>query len=99
MEFVKAKPNEYLVIARSGKIENLGVARSTFIWPGQSHIMVPSTQIEAHFAMTQESKDGIPLRFKGIAVYHIEHPEIAAQRFDFSEDNGPQEINHLISNV
>ena len=99
MEFVKAKPNEYLVVAKSGKIKNIGVARSTFLWPGQSYIMVPSTQIEAQFAMTQESKDGIPLRFKGIVVYHIEHPEIAAQRFDFSDNKGPKDINHLIGNV
>ena len=99
MEFVKAKPNEYLVVTKLGKIKNLGVARSAFLWPGQSHIMAPSTQIEAQFAMTQESKDGIALRFKGIVVYHIDHPEIAAQQFNFSEDNGPQEINHLIANV
>ena len=99
MEFVKAKPNEYLVVAKSGKIKNLGVARSAMIWPGQSFIMIPSTQIEAQFAMTQESKDGIPLRFKGIVIYHIENPEIAAQRFDFSENKGLTDINNLIANV
>ena len=99
MEFIKAKANEYLVVARSGTIKNLGVAQSTFIWPGQSCIMVPSTQIEAGFAMTQESRDGIPLRFKGIVVYHIERPEISAQRFNFSDNDGPEEINHLICNV
>ena len=99
MGFIKAKPNEYLVVAKSGKIKNLGVASNTFLWPGQSSIFVPSTQIEAEFAMTQETKDGIPLRFKGIVVYHIEHPEIAAKLFNFSDDNGPKEINHLISNV
>lgn len=98
MEFVKAKPNEYLVVAKVGSIENIGVAGSKFIWPGQSSIMIPSTQIEAEFAMTQESKDGIALRFKGIVVYHIDKPEVAAQRFDFSDD-GPSEINHLLANV
>ena len=25
MEFVKAKPNEYLIVAKAGSIENLGV--------------------------------------------------------------------------
>ncbi|QSZ42171.1 hypothetical protein GJV85_08615 [Sulfurimonas aquatica] len=98
MEFVKAKPNEYLVVAKAGNIQSLGVAGSKFIWPGQSSIMIPSTQIEAEFAMTQESKDGIALRFKGIVVYHIDKPEVAAQRFDFSND-GRAEINHLLANV
>ena len=49
--------------------------------------------------MTQETKDGIGLRFKGIVIYFIEQPEIAAQRFDFSDKKGPQEINRLIANV
>jgi regulator of protease activity HflC (stomatin/prohibitin superfamily) len=49
--------------------------------------------------MTQETKDGIGLRFKGIVVYHIQNPEISAQRFDFSDNKGQEEINHLISNV
>ena len=92
MGFIKAKPNEYLVVAKSGEIKNLGVASNTFLWPGQSSIFVPSTQIEAEFAMTQETKDGIPLRFKGIVVYHIKQPEIAAKLFNFSDDNGPKEI-------
>ena len=99
MAFIKSKPNEYLVGVKSGKITNLGVARSSFIWPGQSFILVPSTQIEAEFAMTQETSDGIALRFKGIVVYHIDRPEIAAQKFDFSAEDGPSQINHFISNV
>lgn len=99
MEFVKATPNEYLVVAKNGKIKNLGVARSTFLWPGNSHILVPSTQIEAEFAMTQETKDGISLRFKGIVVYHISNPELSALKFDFSSDKGINEINRIIANV
>lgn len=99
MEFVKANPNQYLVVAKNGKIKNLGVARSTFLWPGNSHILVPSTQIEAEFAMTQETKDGISLRFKGIVVYHISNPELSALKFDFSSEKGINEINRIIANV
>ena len=99
MEFVKAKPNEYLIVAKAGKIKNLGVASSAFLWPSHSYALVPSTNIEAEFAMTQETKDGIALRFKGIVVYHISKPEISVQRFDFSEGKGELELNHLIANV
>ena len=99
MAFVKAKPNEYLVAVKSGKIINCGVAGSTYLWPGQSYMLVPSTQIEAEFAMTQETKDGIGLRFKGIVVYNIKTPEISAKNFNFSDHNGLVQINHLIANV
>jgi hypothetical protein len=49
--------------------------------------------------MTQETKDGIALRFKGTVVYHISKPEISVQRFDFSQGKGQLELNHLIANV
>jgi len=31
MEFVKAQPKEYLVVAKSGQIKNIGVARNAII--------------------------------------------------------------------
>jgi len=86
----KSKTNEYLVAVKSGNIKNLGIAGSTYLWPGQSHILVPSTQIAAEFAMTQETKDGIGLCFKGIVVYNIVSPEVSAQHFDFSSEDGPK---------
>lgn len=35
--------------------------------------------------MRQESKDGIPLRFKGSAIYWIDDPVIAAKHYDFTQ--------------
>ena len=49
--------------------------------------------------MTQETKDGISLRFKGIVVYHISNPELSALKFDFSSEKGINEINRIIANV
>src|SRR5262245_35352002 len=84
MRFVQANPNEYLVVARRGRINSRGVAGSAFLWPGSTYVRIPSTQQEAAFEMTQESKDSIPLRFKGIVIYRIVDPETAARRFDFT---------------
>jgi regulator of protease activity HflC (stomatin/prohibitin superfamily) len=49
--------------------------------------------------MTQESVDGIPLRFKGMVLYQISAPEIVASRFDFSSNQGQEEIKTMISHV
>jgi regulator of protease activity HflC (stomatin/prohibitin superfamily) len=62
-------------------------------------VLVPSTQQEAAFEMTQESTDGIPLRFKGMVLYRISAPEIVASRFDFSTNLGQDEIKNMISHV
>jgi hypothetical protein len=62
-------------------------------------LIISSTQQETSFEMTQESLDGIPLRFKGIVVYRISVPEVAAKRFDFSKGRGHDEIKSMISHV
>jgi hypothetical protein len=69
MPFITANPNEYLIVGHQGQIVNRGVAARAFLWPGTPYVLLSSTQQEAPFEMTQESRDGIPLRFKGIVVY------------------------------
>jgi len=99
MPFVKVNPNEYLVVGRRGRAFNYGTAIGKFLWPGTTYVTIPSTQQETSFEMTQESVDGIPLRFKGIVVYRISVPEVAAKRFDFSMGCGHEEIKSMISHV
>lgn len=99
MKFVKAKPNEYLVIGRHGRLVNRGLSGSALLLPGSSCVTVPSMKQEAAFAMTQETKDGIPLRFKGVVIYRVCDPAQAAQLFDFSKGAGHAEISALISHV
>src|SRR5262245_47451397 len=99
MRFVQANPNEYLVVARRGRITNRGVAGSAFLWPGATHVLIPSSQQEATFEMTQESKDSIPLRFKGIVIYRIVDPEAAARRFDFASHDGHAQIRTLLAHI
>ncbi len=84
MARVTAGPNEYLVVGRGGKLTNLGTAVKKYLPPGSVHVLVPSTKQEATFELTHESKDGIPLRFKGIVIYRIVDPVTAAQQFDFT---------------
>ena len=40
-------------------------------------MLVPATKQEATFEFTQETKDGIPLRFKGVIIYRITDPAAA----------------------
>jgi regulator of protease activity HflC (stomatin/prohibitin superfamily) len=100
MRFVKANPGEYLVVARRGRFANRGLAGSAFLWPGATHVLIPSTQQEATFEMTQETSDSIPLRFKGIVVYHVTDPEVTARQFDFADGGkGHDQVKALIGHV
>jgi hypothetical protein len=100
MPVVRAGPNEYLLIGRQGRLENRGSALQVILRPGGAiYVLVPSTKQEAAFEFTQETKDGIPLRFKGIIIYRITDPVAAARLFDFSDEAGVGQITTLLTHV
>jgi hypothetical protein len=68
MPIVRAGPNEFLLTGRGGRLENRGSALQAILMPGAIYVLVPSTKQEATFEFTQETRDGIPLRFKGINI-------------------------------
>ncbi len=104
MAFATSSPSKYLVIGYNGKVINKGSGTRVFLWPGTSFVLIPSTKQEAQFEMTQETKDGIPMRFKGIVIYRIVDPVTAAKAFNFYgvkgvDNRGLDEINTLINNI
>jgi SPFH domain / Band 7 family len=99
MPFVRANPNEYLLVGRGGGLENRGSAVQSFLWPGTVYVVVPSGRQEAAFEFTQETRDGIPLRFKGVVIYRITDPIAAAERFDFADAAGTRRISELLTHV
>jgi hypothetical protein len=96
---VSAGPDQYLLVGRGGTLENRGSAVSAFLRPGSIYVLVPSTKQEAVFEFTQETKDGIPLRFKGIIIYRITDPVAAARQFDFSHGAGLAQVTNLLTHV
>jgi hypothetical protein len=99
MPVAKAGPNQYLLIGRKGALENRGSAVQAVLRPGTIYVLVPSTKQEATFEFTQETKDGIPLRFKGIVIYRITDPVAAARLFDFGAGDGVAQITTLLTHV
>ena len=99
MPVVRAGPNQYLLVGGRGKIENRGSAVQAFLRPGAIYVVVPGGKQEASFEFTQETRDGIPLRFKGIVIYRVTDPVAAARLFDFSSGAGVAQITNLLVHV
>jgi len=99
MPTVRTRPSEFLVVAEGGKLVNRGAAASQFLWRKTAYVKVPGEQQEARFEMTQETRDGIPLRFKGIVILRIVRPEVTALRFDFTTPGGLETMKGLVSNA
>jgi len=96
---VRAGPNEYLLVGRRGVLENRGSAVTVYLRPGTIYVLVPSTKQEAAFEFTQETKDGVPLRFKGTFIYRVDDPAAAASMFDFTAGAGTTQITTLLTHV
>lgn len=99
MSFVRSMPNQYLLAGRGGHLEDRGSAVQVFLLPGTVWLLVPSTKQEAAFEFTQETKDGIPLRFKGLVVYRITDPVAAARAFEFERGAETTQINTLLTHI
>jgi hypothetical protein len=99
MPFVRANPSEYLLTGRGGRLENRGSAVQAFVLPGSVWVVVPAAKTEAAFEFTQETRDGIPLRFKGIVVYRVTDPLAAAQQFNFSAGTGLSGVSNVLTHV
>jgi hypothetical protein len=99
MPFVKAGPNQYLLVGRRGVMENRGSAVQVYLRPGSVHVVVPGAKQEAPFAFTQETRDGIPLRFKGIIIYRVTDPVAAARQFDFGSEAGLGQVTSQLSHL
>lgn len=99
MRIVHAALNEFLVVSRGGRPRNLGLGASALLMPGTASVTVRSTKEEAPFALTQESSDGIPLRFKGMAIYRVVDPVAAAAAFDFVGGQGHEQIQRLVGHI
>jgi len=98
MRRVQSKPNEFLVVGRRGKLRDLGLGSSAVVWPWTSFVTVSAARREAPFELTQETRDGIPLRMKGVIVYRVVDPVAVAARFDFSGD-GHAAVASLLAHV
>ena len=99
MPVVNAGPDQFLLVGNKGTLENRGSAVHAVLRPGTVFVLVPSSKQEAAFEFTQETRDGIPLRFKGIVVFRITDPLAAARQFDFRSDVGPGQIAALLTHI
>ncbi|MFH1809051.1 MAG: hypothetical protein ABIJ09_09925 [Pseudomonadota bacterium] len=84
--FVTAKPSEYLICIKRGKIHrrSSGQGARVFKWPWESVSIVPTTLQRVEFVADQITRERVGVQVTGIAVYRITDPEIAFKVLNFS---------------
>ena len=84
--FVTAKPSEYLIHMRRGRIlrGSTGQGASCFKWPWDSVAMIPTTINRLQFTADQVTLEKVGVQVTGLAVYRIVDPETAFRMLNFS---------------
>ncbi len=84
--FITAKPSEYLIHVRGGRIRrrSTGQGASCFKWPWDSVAVIPTTISRLQFTADQVTVEKVGVQVTGLAVYRIVEPEIAYRMLNFS---------------
>jgi flotillin len=84
--FITAKPSEYLIHMRRGKIRrrSTGQGASCFKWPWDSVAIIPTTINRVSFCADQVTLEKVGVQITGLAVYRIVEPELTFRMLNFS---------------
>lgn len=83
--FITAKPSEYLVHMRRGRVlRSSGQGATCFKWPWDSVAVIPTTIARLQFRADQVSREKVGVEVTGLAVYRIVDPQTAYMMLNFS---------------
>lgn len=83
--FITAKPSEYLIHMRRGRVlRSSGQGATCFKWPWDSIAVVPTTIARLQFRADQVTREKVGVEVTGLAVYRIVDPQTAYMMLNFS---------------
>lgn len=84
--FVTAKPSEYLIHMRRGKVRprSSGQGASCFKLPWDSIAIIPTTLNRLQFTADQVTREKVGVEVTGLAVFRITDPEMTYKMLNFS---------------
>lgn len=88
---ISARPSEFLICMRGGKVVRSGQGATVFKWPWDSVAIVPTTVQRLQFTADQITREKVGVKVTGIVVYRIAQPLIAFRMLNFSFPERAQE--------
>ena len=83
--FITAKPSEYLIHMRRGRVlRSSGQGATCFKWPWDSVAVIPTTIARLQFHADQVTREKVGVEITGLAVYRIVDPQTAYMMLNFS---------------
>jgi flotillin len=79
---VVARPHEFLVHIRNGRVITSGQGASCFKWPSDGVAMIPTSIEKLGFSADQVTREKVGVEVTGLAVYRIVEPLLAYRMLD-----------------
>lgn len=99
---ISAKPSEYLVHFRGGKLRerSSGQGASCFKWPSDTVAVIPTTLKEVLFEASQITSDNVDVKIRGMGIYRIADPRRTFRLFNFSfRERAEQKLAFAIADM
>lgn len=96
---VNARPSEYLIHMRAGKVRpaSSGQGASCFKFPSDAVAVVPTTVQKLRFSAGQVTREKVGVEVTGLAVYRIAEPLIAFRMLNFSfPERAQQKLEEML---
>ncbi len=96
---VSARPSEYLIHMRAGKVRTAssGQGASCFKLPSDAVAVVPTTVQKLRFSADQVTREKVGVEVTGLAVYRIAEPLIAFRMLNFSfPERAQQKLEEML---
>ena len=94
---VQARPSEYMIKLRGGKVAAHGPGLSVFVWPGETVAVLPTAIQRVSFVADQVTAERVGVEVTGVAVYRIAEPLLAFRMLDFSDgSDGAEELSETL---
>ena len=96
---VSARPSEYLIHMRAGKVRpaSSGQGASCFKVPSDAVAVVPTTVQKLRFSADQVTREKVGVEVTGLAVYRIAEPLIAFRMLNFSfPERAQQKLEEML---
>lgn len=100
--FVTAKPSEYLVHVRRGRVlsRSSGQGATCFKWPWDAVAVVPTSLQQLQFRADQVTLEKVGVEIVGLAVYRIADPLIAYRVLNFSyPERAQSKLEHTLTEM
>lgn len=96
---VTARPHEYLIQLRGGRIVRHGPGLSVFKWPWDSITRIPTSVQRASFVADQVTSEKVGVEVRGVAVFRVADPMLAFRMLEFGETHSMQRVTDILQDM